>query len=211
MPTPPAFPPPRIPPLDEQQYPAVGRAYDFVLPSYQWVVSRFESADTRLTAVLTLASTLTLGAPVIGKSVREDISFTAPLFITAMVLFIAAAVVGLIGRLYGRLSLPDPALLYSETLHESEWEFRKNALYFAGVHFARNAKTIRVKGYMAVAVTVGLFLEVLVLIGWMAFESRRPPATDDLLVLLVSHRPASTAPAPAVAIQAPRPAIPVHE
>lgn len=55
---------------DEERWPAVRRAYDFVLPSYQMLASRFEAADTRLTVIMNLAATLTLGAPLLAKSIR---------------------------------------------------------------------------------------------------------------------------------------------
>ena len=42
---------------EEKQFPAVEVAYHFVLPSYQQMATRFESADTRLTTLLTLVST----------------------------------------------------------------------------------------------------------------------------------------------------------
>jgi hypothetical protein len=35
---------------DEQDYPGVNAAYELVVPSYTWLVSRFEAADDRLTA-----------------------------------------------------------------------------------------------------------------------------------------------------------------
>ncbi len=72
------------------------------------------------------------------------------------------------GRAYGRLVLPSPAALYANALHETPWEFRKNAIYFAGQHFARNARTIAIKGWCADVVTAGLALEVLWFALWIA-------------------------------------------
>jgi hypothetical protein len=58
-----------IAPNVEGPWPSVETAYHFVLPSYQMMVSRFDAADTRLTALLTMTSSLTLGAPILARAV----------------------------------------------------------------------------------------------------------------------------------------------
>jgi hypothetical protein len=113
-------------------YPAVDTAYDFVLPSYQLLTTRFEAADTRLTTLLTFASTVTLAAPIFGKTVQPDIGFAAPAFVCGIVCFVVAAVIGVIGRVSGNLVLPDPMVIYEKSLHRSEWEFKKNQICYAG-------------------------------------------------------------------------------
>jgi hypothetical protein len=49
--------------INEEEWPGVRAAYDFVIPSYALLISRFEAADTRLTTLLTLTASLTLGGP----------------------------------------------------------------------------------------------------------------------------------------------------
>jgi hypothetical protein len=151
----------------ENQWPSVEVAYDFVMPSYQMLISRFESADTRLTSLLTLASSLTLGAPILAKAVRQNISFTSPLFLVGLSLFILGAVLGVVGRVKGRITLPDPMVFHQTALHESTWTFKKNAVYFAGLAFKSNADAVRRKGNMALAVTVALLLEIVCFVAWL--------------------------------------------
>jgi hypothetical protein len=160
--------PAHLPDDDKQRWPAVDDAYAFVLPSYQLLVSRFEAADTRLSALLTLGATLTLGAPVVGRAVHPDISFRNPLFVIGMSLFIAAAVVGMSGRVVGKLRLMDPMTIYNTALHKHSWAFKRDAIYNAGVHFDLNARAIRIKGRAALLVTVALLLEVLAVVAWIA-------------------------------------------
>ncbi len=154
---------------NEANYPAVKYAYDFVMPSYQQMASRFDAADNRLTTLLTLITTLTTGAPVFAKAVRPDISLKSPFFISMMVLGIIAAVTGMFGRYSGRIVLTNPHFLFKNTLHESEWEFKKNAVQFAGEHFNQNSATLRRKGELGVWATVALLLEILCYVGWLAF------------------------------------------
>lgn len=151
----------------EEQWPAVDAAYSFVLPSYQLLVGRFEAADTRLTSLLTLSSTLTLAAPLFAKSVQPTISFRSPFFVFAMAVFLLAAIVGILGRVAGTLALPDPMIMYEKSLHCSEWEFKKNQIYFAGEHFDYNVQAVRKKGNVAICVTIMLLLEIVAFVIWI--------------------------------------------
>jgi hypothetical protein len=152
---------------DEERWPAVGAAYTFVLPSYQFVLSRFEAADTRLTALLTLAATMTLGAPVFAKAVRPDISFASPFLWVGVALFAFGAVVGLVGRTGVTLILPDPLVIYEKSLRRSEHSFKMSQISYAGENFRVNVETIRDKGNAATALTITLILEVLAFILWL--------------------------------------------
>jgi hypothetical protein len=85
--------------IDERAaWPAVDSAYDFVVPSYQMVMSRFEAADNRLTALITFASSITLGGPLFAKAVRPGIEFSSPVFWIAMACASLGVVCGVIGR-----------------------------------------------------------------------------------------------------------------
>ena len=156
------------PVIEQEQWPAVDSAYDFVMPSYQLLASRFEAADTRLTALLTLTSTLTLAVPIVAKSLQPNISFASPLFLFGMVIFLVGAITGIFGRVMGSLVLPDPGVIYQKSLGDSEWEFKKDQIYFAGENFKANAQTIRNKGNVSICITITLLLEIIVFVTWMA-------------------------------------------
>ena len=168
---------------EQEQFPAVEVAYDFVVPSYQLMTSRFEAADTRLTTLLTIVSSLALGVPLFTQSVNENISYASPLFILAMVFAIAAAVIGVVGRVRGRIMLCNPGVLYDKGLKESAWEFKKNALYFAGQHFTANKQAIDDKGKLTRYMTVAMLLSVLAFILWIATASAQ---TTGAVVVSVS-------------------------
>jgi hypothetical protein len=132
------------------------------------MASRFEAADTRLTAFLTLAATLTLGTPLFAKTIRTDISFQSWWFRVGLACFVISTVIGIVGRVRGGLMLVDPGAIFQKHLHASQWEFRKNLLYLAGQDFNHNAEAIRRKGNLAVAVTALLATEVFVFVVWIA-------------------------------------------
>jgi hypothetical protein len=152
---------------ERDEWPAVATAYDFVVPSYQMLMSRFEAADTRLTSLLTLASSLTLGAPILARAVNKDISFVSPFFLIAVLWFVIGSLLGVFGRISGRITLPNPMVFHQTALHESVWTFKKNAVYFAGLAFQANANAIERKGKIALGVTVTLLFEIMCLVVWV--------------------------------------------
>jgi hypothetical protein len=160
-----------MPDSDEVKWPSVRAAYDFVIPSYNLLASRFEAADTRLTILLTFAATITLGAPILARAAREKIDFASPWFGLAIASFILSIGMGLVARVRGTLILPNPMKIYTESLHETEWAFRKNAIYFAGQHFSANAKAIRIKGNVADIAAALIILEILLLLTWFVRAS----------------------------------------
>ena len=151
-----------------KQWPSVDVAYGFVLPSYQLLAGRFEAADHRLTSLLSIASGLTLAAPILARAVTPEITFTSRLFIAGLLLFAVIVVLGLVGRIIGVLTLPDPMVHYKMSLHEPEWVFKKNAIYFAGLHFESNANAINRKSNVAILITLLLVAQVFCFALWIA-------------------------------------------
>ncbi|MGE0450784.1 MAG: hypothetical protein AB7Q29_14520 [Vicinamibacterales bacterium] len=151
----------------EKRWPGVAQAYDFVAPSYQQAVTRFEAADARLGLVLDRISTLTLAAPVFAKALRPEIAFGSYPFIVAMACAVAGAAIAITGRFTGRLTLVDPTILYEKALHLSEWEFKKNQVFFAGENFRANRLAIERKHELAIRASVALVLEVTAFVFWL--------------------------------------------
>lgn len=139
----------------------------FVLPSYQWMLQRIESADSRLQAVVTFIATTTFAFPALAATIRDDITFSGHWFILAMVCAAVAIVTGIVARIRGGVKLVNPDRLYNNWLDYSPWEFRKNALYWAGQDFRTNAVLIGRKALMVTIIT-GLFIaEMLFLLLWI--------------------------------------------
>jgi hypothetical protein len=147
---------------EKDLFPGVDRAYDFVVPSYQLLVARFEAADGRLNNLVTFISSMVVGLPVFARAVRP------PLFRVAIAVLVVAAMVGISVRLSGRLKLVDPTVLYREALQETEWEFKKNAIFYAGRHFTANADAIDRKGDGALITSLLMLVALVIAAAWLA-------------------------------------------
>ena len=141
-------------------WPGVKLAYDFVLPSYQWAITRFEAVDSRIQTLQAFIVTVTLGLPTIATFIVKNIQFTSWWFIMACILAMTAVVIGVIGRSWGGITLVHPNILYEKWLHREEWEFQKDMLYFAAEHFEENASLVNWKGRLITIMTILFLLEV---------------------------------------------------
>jgi hypothetical protein len=135
---------------DEERWQGVDAAFTLVAPSHQWLITRTEAADSRLGGLTTAASALLFGVPTFGAALRPSLQASPPLYI-ALAFILLAAVISLLARVHGgKLLLCDPGKLYEKSLGDSDWKFKKNAIYFAGQHFRENARTVAVKSGAAV-------------------------------------------------------------
>lgn len=151
----------------DNDLPGLDRAFEFVLPSYQWALQRFEAIDARLQGVLTFAVTITLAGPVVGKLLVPNITGDSIWLAVALVTFGLAIVLGSAARVLGSVRLMSPTTLFNEWLEESEREFDENAVYWAGQHLDRNVKIIGRKALSATVVTVLVAIEGLGFVKWI--------------------------------------------
>lgn len=156
---------PETPPRPEDM-PGLDQAYDFVLPSYQWALARFEAGNTRLQTMLTIVASTSLAVPAVASALDETLSFTDKWFLLAGVVFLAAMAVGIYGRHVGGVALADPGVLLRGWLGLSKAQFKYDALYWAADHFADNTKAIERK-WSCAGVMLALFgAEAVLLLVW---------------------------------------------
>jgi uncharacterized membrane protein YadS len=153
---------------EEETWPAVGFAYDFVFPSYQMMASRVEAMATRIQAIMTFAATVSLGFPVLGQAVNKTISFWSAPFLGAIALFVILMCFGVIVRDFGEFMVVSPSKVYATSLHLSEWEFKRDAIHTAGRCFDHNSALANRKAELAKVMSVLLLLEVLCFLAWIA-------------------------------------------
>ncbi len=151
---------------DLTQYPGIPLAYDYVRPSYELVARRFEAVEGRLRAVLGIAATLTLAAPVFIAAVAGHRDPLSPWFLLAAGLFILVLIVGGFGLRSGDLWLLNPNKLYDQTLHLDDLTFKQHLLAWAGEDFERNVRLVRRTAWCADGVIALLLLELACLVGW---------------------------------------------
>jgi len=147
----------------EASHPGIKTAYDFVMPSYQWMVARLDAADTRIQTLQVFAASLMAVVPAIRTS---NGTFNSMIFYIAVTAFVLLILIGTIARSWGPLTMSDPAVLYKQWLHFPEFEFKKNAIYFAGQHFSVNARLVNLKGTINIVMTWIFILQALLLFFW---------------------------------------------
>ena len=150
-------------------YPSVDLAYGLVPSSYQLLVSRFEAADNRITALLSVVMAVTMGVPLFAKSVvvAQTPTFDSPWFIAGLLAAVSAVTFGMIGRTAGSIPLVNPRIVYEEYLHKDHWTFKKDTIFRAGQHFEKNARAIALKGTYATVVMLAFLVEIGAFWAWL--------------------------------------------
>jgi hypothetical protein len=154
----------------EATWPGVHRAYDFVGPSYALILQRLDAANSHLQTLQAFAASVTLAAPILAASVIKDVDFRSPWFVSALSMLIAVIVIGAVARIWGAVQLITPQMLYDQWLDYTEWEFKKNAVHWAGQHFKANSALVNKKAWAAFGMTVLLLLEMVLLLVWVGTQ-----------------------------------------
>ena len=84
--------------------------------------------------------------------------------------FVAMMFLGVLARVWGGVAVVSPADLYARWLHYSEWEFKKNAVYWAGKHFEKNWTVVNLKGWAATGMSALFLAETVFLLMWAVEE-----------------------------------------
>jgi hypothetical protein len=152
----------------EQEKPGVAPAQAFVIPSYQWMLSRIEAADSRIHTLMTFVATVTFSVPTLVRAIWPEIPLESPPLVLALLLALSIWAFGLHARTKGGIQLPHPQRFYDRWLGKSEWQFQHDALYFAARAFEQNRRLVEWKAD-AVNRMSGLFaVELLLLFLWVS-------------------------------------------
>ena len=84
-------------------FPSLGEAYAFIQPAYDLMVSRFESANGRLAAMLSMTSAVAVGAPVLAATALGADKLRTWPFLISLTLWGLALVAGVIGLNVGKV------------------------------------------------------------------------------------------------------------
>lgn len=156
---------------EEAQYPSVELAYEFVKPSYDWMLSRFETANNKIQNLLTFAASITAALPLFTKAIFDEVDFISGWFYGIVIVFVFLVIISTIGMRMGAITLVHPKILYNEWLHYSNWEFKKNMIFWAGEHLNANNKIIEKKCLLRDIMTILLLCEIIFAIFWITTAS----------------------------------------
>ena len=153
-------------PFSPENMPGLDLAYGFVQPSYQWLLSRFEAGNTRLQTMQTVIAGVSLAVPAFARLLDKTVSFADARFVFAVVAFLTAMVVGVVGRQTGTVRLVHPKALRDSWLRLPAAQFKYNALGWAAEHFDRNAAAVEGKWRYAWAIFTLFLIELVLLLSW---------------------------------------------
>lgn len=150
----------------EEQWPAVALAYEFVRPSYDLMLRRFDVVEGRLRALLTLMATLTLGTPLFVRTVNAGASYASPFFIAAISAAAFILLLGAFASTFGWLGMPDPGKLHDSALQLSSFDFQRVVLRNASLDFDKNRARLERKARAADWMAGALIVEIALMTSW---------------------------------------------
>jgi hypothetical protein len=154
---------------EEPKYPSVGLAYEFVKPSYDWMLNRLQAIDSKIQGLLTFATAITAAIPVFAKAIH--VNFSSAWFYAAIITYVLFAVLGIVGLRFGKVRLINPEILYNRWVNKTIWQFQKDGIYFAGKDFKDNKNLIERKSLFRDFMAILFVGEVLCVIVWVIMAS----------------------------------------
>jgi len=152
----------------ESPYPGVDEACDWAKLSYSWTLQRLDAVDSRIQNLQAFSASVALAGFAVSGALDGDVDFKSAWLLMALAGFAVIVVAGAAVRAWGNVTLPSPRVLYEQWLAKPEWDFKKDAVYFAGEHFEANRRLINRKGWTADALTIVLALQTVALSVWIA-------------------------------------------
>lgn len=149
---------------------ALHEAYQFVMPSYGWLNTRYDAVNAHIQTMISLVVGFTFSGVALGSVLvtKDNVqpNYLSLWFILAIVAALSAIVVGLVGRRHGAMTLVD--IGYDEELIKKEPEdFKAWMVAYAHRHFEKNSNVIRRKSLYADAVGIIMGFEAALLTIWV--------------------------------------------
>lgn len=149
----------------EEEYPGLPLAYDSIYHAYEWPMRRLDAIEDRIRAILTWTATVSVGVPTLAHATGVA-DWRSPLFIAAMLLFLAIGLIGLTAYWFESIQVVDPGVLFEKWRRLPEPQFRSDLLYFAGQAFQRNRALVERNANKARLLSALFMLEALLLAFW---------------------------------------------
>lgn len=155
---------------DAEKWPGVQQAFEIAKESYATLCQRLDAADARIQGVQAYSASVTLAVPVIVGAINEKATYASYWFYLAMCLFAMIVIIGAVGLAFGTVQMMSPRVLYKKWLHYGDWEFKKNFVYWAGIHFEQNRALVNTKGRLATVLTILFLTESAALLVWASHQ-----------------------------------------
>lgn len=150
----------------EATYPGVELAYPIALSSYETFLKRLDALDGRIQTTQAFLVTITLALPAIAAS--KNIKFASTWFLVALGAFALSNILTIVARLKGTIILLHPSVLYDEYLSYTDWEFKKNVIYWAGRHVDHNNQVLALRARLLTGACFTFLVEAVALVVWVS-------------------------------------------
>jgi hypothetical protein len=152
----------------EQQYPAVELAYPIAINAYDFGVKRLDVMDARIQTIGAFA--VTVSAAFVSVAASQKTPLTGWWLVIAGVCFILLVALSIFARLFGSGQLLDVEHLYSDHLHETLWEFKKNIVYASGLALNANMRLVEQRWWFSVWISLLFVVELVCLVAWVVLS-----------------------------------------
>lgn len=153
------------PKTEEEEFPSVELAYPIAVDSYEVAMKRLDLMDGRLQTLLTVIVTFFAAFVTVGNYQKAD--FSSWLFGISVLIFFGNVTTGIYARLSGTVKLLNPESLRLDWLADTEWEFKRNMIYFASKSFTENMSEANRKWQYSIGLSFGLFLQAMFQLAWV--------------------------------------------
>ncbi len=148
----------------QKRFPAVDLAYPIALSAYETILKRLDALDNRVQTTMAFAATITLAIPAITTG--KGLTFRSHWFVAALVFYGIGNIIGVIARLKGMIVLPSPKEIFENYLDLSEWEFKKDTIFWAGENYRNNNKLLLLRSRLLNVMSLFFGAEVVSLAVW---------------------------------------------
>ena len=160
----------------EEQFPAIGLAYDLAVKSYDVAQERADKLDVKIHSIMALSAAITFGLTLSAKNL--DLSLDSWWLVLILVLFGFDTFIFISGRFgvgQGNLIVIDPRELFRERLESGKTTFKKDQIFYAGEALKENSENLILPRWKrAKWLSISLALKVWVFLAWASTHLSKP-------------------------------------
>lgn len=154
-------------PEDGPEHPSIHEAYGFVLPSYDWMLRRFDAVNGRLQNAVSLVATVPVLSISIIKALMPAARIDSPWLIAAVAVFASAALAGTTMLYKGKdLKVMRPGTIHKRHIDRQPADFKERMLKYAGGAFDHNLSVVLFRARAALLIMLALMAGLILLVVW---------------------------------------------
>ena len=152
--------------IAKEESTAVDLAYQISIDYFESSIKRFDAIDSKIQTLFTFAIGVFAIVPSIIKSnVNSKLTST---FWIGMGLLIISGSISIVARLYGKLKILNPRVIFDKTLEAKPDDFKKSVINTAALAYDNNSHVIEIKHWLNVFSMIVFGIALIFLVYWLA-------------------------------------------